>query len=154
MRPSILALWTAAVLSPAAHAIGQAQISRMTKPAPPTDCSAGIANPPAAYSSFLSTDAAAYLWFYIIDMDAGEVVSTEYYTPSGQLYVPVSGAFEPLSHAGNWCFADVPLDIAGHPPSSLPGQWTVKVKDNGAVMFTLTFTISASIPGSAVTGYG
>ena len=151
MRP--LSLIWAAVLAPAAFAIGQPQIYRMTKPAPPSDCSAAIANPPPAYTTFSTTDAAAYLWFYVTGMELGEVVATEYYTPSGQYYTPISGTFDPVSRPGTWCFADLPLDIASHPPASLPGQWTVKVKDNGVLLFTLTFTISTGNTSGVPTGY-
>ena len=115
----------------------------MTKPAPPA-CATAVANYPAAYTTFSTTDTEAYLWFYVTGANTGDVFATEYYTPAGQYYQDASGPFNPLTSGGNWCFVDLPFQIAGYPPASLPGTWTVLGKYNGATIFTLQFTIGAA----------
>jgi uncharacterized protein (TIGR03437 family) len=120
--------------------------------APPASCGAALTNPPAPVTSFLTTDAQAYLWFYVTGVNAGDVASSEYYTPSGQLYGPASGSWDAVSQAGNYCFLDAPFTIAGAAPALLPGLWTIQGKLNGTLLFTLTFTIApAESQGTTVT---
>ena len=118
----------------------------MTKPAPPA-CAEALATNPPSYASFSVTDPAAYLWFYVTRANAGDVFATEYYTPSGALYAPTSGAFEPLDTGGNWCFLDRPFEIAGAAPATMTGTWTVVTRYNGGVLFTIKFDIAP--PGQA-----
>jgi len=120
----------------------------MTKPKPPA-CAVASVTPPPAFTNFSTTDTEAYLWFYVTDVTAGDVFASQYYTPGGQVYAPTSGAWNPTSSSGNWCFIDTAFGIAGQTPATLPGAWTVKVTYNGAPFFTLTFTITA--PGGGGT---
>jgi len=144
MRRLLMTLAIVAALAPQnAHATMQLVKYLMTKPAPPA-CATAVANYPTAYTTFSTTDPAAYLWFYVTGANAGDVFSTEYYTPGGQYYVDASGPFTPLSSAGNWCFVDLPFEIAGYIPASMPGIWTVLGKYNGTTIFTLQFTIVAA----------
>lgn len=114
----------------------------MTKPKPPA-CAQAAVNYPPEYTTFSTTDTEAYLWFFVTGASVGEVYSTEYYTPSGQFFPDISGAFDPIDSAGSWCFTDPPLYIAGQKPASLPGTWTVRGLLNGSVIFTLNFTITS-----------
>jgi hypothetical protein len=125
----------------------------MTKPRPSDDCNATSAHYPPTYSSFASTETEAYLWFYVTGLNAGDVFSTEYYMPDGQFYTAPSDDFDPVSEGGNWCFTDVAFKIAGYPPASAPGTWTVKVKYNRVQLFQLTFKITPGGTGGSVTGY-
>jgi uncharacterized protein (TIGR03437 family) len=102
-----------------------------------------LSNPPAAASNFLTTDPQAYLWFVIVGVQLGDVASTEYYTPSGQLYAPASDSFPASTLTGSVCFTDAPLLIAGTAAASQPGTWRVLGKLNGQQIFSLTFTIGA-----------
>ena len=109
----------------------------MTKPAPPSDCSQ-----PPAFTTFSTTDEAAYLWFLATGALKGDVFATEYYDPAGLFYAAASGSWDPLAEDGDYCFTDVPFYIAGYPPASKPGTWTVIGRLNGGQIFELTFTIT------------
>ena len=136
------------------HATMQVPYHLMTKPKPAEICPTSSASYPPGYTTFSTTDTEAYLWFFAMGANAGDVFSSEYYTPSGQFYPGPSGAFDPLDHAGDWCFLDPAFKIAGNPPALLPGVWTVKVKYNGAQVFSLSFTITAASGGGTGAGYG
>lgn len=115
-RLTLTALFLLILTPRLTQATPQAQYYMMTKPAPPTSCSAALASLPTAYTTFATTEKAAYLWFYVTGVNAGDVFATEYYTPAGQIYTYTSGSFDPLPTAGNWCLTDVPFEIAGFPP--------------------------------------
>jgi uncharacterized protein (TIGR03437 family) len=137
----------------------QVQLSLMTRAKPPT---CDITAPPTAATVFYPTDAQAYLWFYVNNVAVGDVFSSEYYTPSGQFYGGPSGAWIASATSGSQCYTDAAFNIAGATPATTPGIWTVKVKLNGNLLFTLTFTISnpnctysisgGSLPVSATAG--
>ena len=134
------------------HATMQVPYHLMTKPKPAEICPTSSASYPPSYTTFSATDTEAYLWFFVMGANAGDVFSSEYYTPSGQFYPGPSGAFDPLDHAGDWCFLDPAFKIAGNPPALQPGGWTVKVKYNGAQIFIVTFTITAATGGGTGSG--
>ena len=115
------------------------QLYMMTLAIPAT-CS--LSNPPTAASAFAPTVPQAYLWLYVSNDAVGDVLSSEYYTPSGQLYGAPGGSWNAASTAGDHCFPDSPFQIAGAGPATMPGVWTVKVRLNGQLVFTLNFTIS------------
>lgn len=141
MRRAILLFLLALLTIPLAYSTGpQVQYYVMTMPEPQS-CGGASITPPPAYTTFQPTVSEAYLWFYITGMRVGDVVETAYYTPSGAYYSATSGAFPPIDQAGDYCFTDMPFEIAGAPPASMPGQWTVKAMLNGSTLFTLTFTI-------------
>ncbi len=110
----------------------------------PVACAQAIANVPAPVTTFQSTDPQAYLWFYVEGILAGDVVASEYYTPSGDYYAPASGPWLAVDESGDYCFTDVPMPIAGAAPATLPGVWKVRGSLNGQTLFELTFTIVAA----------
>ncbi|MBS1856607.1 MAG: VWA domain-containing protein [Acidobacteria bacterium] len=115
-----------------------------TKPAP--SMSSCPPNPyPTPVSSFATTDPAVYLWFQVSGARLNDVFSAEYYTPSGSLYAPSSGAWDPVDTPGDYCFADM-VPIAGAAPASLTGTWSVVVKYNAGVLFILKFDIGGATP--------
>ena len=137
----------------------QVQSYMMLKTKPATCDSSNL---PTAVTTFLTTDTQAVLWFLVNNVAVGDVFASEYYTPSGQFYSPTSGPWGPSSTAGSTCLNDAPFLIAGAAPASQPGIWTVKVKVNGQLLFTLPFTIAGPTPctysisggSSAVSGSG
>src|SRR5579864_7486467 len=143
---SCLLLMTAVACTGAAATI-QNYMMLKTQPAACTP-----ATPPTPVTTFLTTDTNAYLWFYVTSVNSGDIVSSAYYAPSGDLYAAAGGAWDPLVSGGNYCFTDAAFQIAGAPPALLPGVWTVKVKLNGVQLFALTFTIStAASTGTTLT---
>ena len=110
----------------------------------PGDCDSAVDSTLTPVTTFLTTDAKAYLWFYVTGTNTGDVVVTDYYSPNGQLYAPASGPWQPLPSGGNTCFKEWSLQIAGATPATMLGQWTVKATYNGTPLFTLTFTIAAA----------
>jgi hypothetical protein len=110
----------------------------------PGDCNTAANSTLTPVTTFLTTDARAYLWFYVTGTQAGDVAATSYYSPNGQLYSQAGGPWQPLPSGGNTCFKEWNLQIAGAAPATMPGQWTVKATYNGAPLFTLTFTIAAA----------
>jgi hypothetical protein len=108
----------------------------------PTGCSA-----PPKSTSFLPTTTDAWLWFDVANASTGDQATANWYSPSGSLYT--SASWTPVSSPGEWCFWD-PLSIAGAPPASQPGTWSVKVYWNSSLLFTLPFTIDYSTAPSLV----
>lgn len=136
-----LALFTTAFTIAPGHVASTPQVkSYMMTRNKPSTCD--INTPPVAATAFLSTDPQALLWFYVTGVQVGDVASSEYYTPSGQLFGPASGPWDAATSAGAKCFTDVPLKIAGDQAATMLGTWTVKAKMNGQLLFTSTFTIS------------
>lgn len=113
----------------------------MTKSVPPT----GQCEPaPTATSTFSTADTEAILFFLVPDARAGDVASSEWRDPSGSVYTAggaIGGPWAPLAQTASTCFKER-LTIAGKPPASQPGTWTVTVTWNGAQLFTLRFTIT------------
>jgi hypothetical protein len=119
----------------------------------PGDFTTFLTNPPAAVTSFLTTDAHVAIAVAVTGAQIGDVISVDYVMPSGQ----VSSA---LSHSWNALTADnmgqpfnMVLDmlpIAGQLPASTPGQWSAKFYYHPAstttrtLLTTLTVTIGAS----------
>jgi len=110
----------------------------------PGDCNTAVNSTLTPVTTFLTTDARAYLWFYITGTQAGDVAATSYYSPNGQLYSQAGGPWQPVPSGGNTCFKEWNLQIAGAAPATMPGQWTVQATYNGAPLFTLTFTIAGA----------
>ncbi len=117
-------------------------VSYMTTKSAPSMSSCPPSPLPTAATSFSTSDQAVYMWFYVTGAKLGDILSSEYYTPSGSLYGPSSGAWDPVNPAGDYCFSDT-VHVAGASPASLPGTWSVIVKYNGGVLFTLKFDITS-----------
>jgi uncharacterized protein (TIGR03437 family) len=107
----------------------------VTKAVDTSGCSA-----PTAATAFFTTDPAVYLWFSVAGASAGDAASANWYGPDGSVYA--SSSWNPVASAGGWCFS-ANESIAGYPPASKPGNWSVRVLWNGSALFTLNFTISA-----------
>ena len=118
----------------------QVVYSRMLR-SMPAPCS--FENPPANVTTFLSTDAEAYLWLAIDNVKIGDVLALETFNPAGAKYATWSFPWLPSSYSGRVCFPSSALKIAGAAPASLPGAWVMKLTMNGAPLLTLTFTIQA-----------
>jgi len=120
---------------------------------PPPPCPTAYSNPPQGYTTFLTTDQQAILWFTVSDAKAGDIAVSEYYTPAGQYYGVTSGEWSPVREAGNLCFEDVPFRIAGELPARNPGVWRVRIIYNNQVLTELSFTVQApGGGGTPVTG--
>jgi sugar lactone lactonase YvrE len=107
----------------------------------PSTCT--FSSPPASVTAFPSTAARAYVWFSIYGVRVGDVFRIDYYTPSGTLYTPRSGSYQPEDEAGDFCLNE-PFPIAGTEVAAMPGVWTVRAYLNQAPLFTLTFTIQGA----------
>ncbi len=111
----------------------------MTKdPTPPTGGGCPI---PSAATEFLASDTKAMVWFLLAGTKPDDRAKAEWYSPDGRLHT--SSEWDPLVEGGERCFWAW-LNIAGERAASLPGQWTVKVSYNGALIFSLPFRIVPS----------
>ena len=127
-----LTLLLAAVVSAAAPAtITKAMVTK-------TDPDLGT---PLPATSFLTTDARAYVYVCLSGVKAGDVLSVTYYNPTNAPYEKASGAWEPASRDGDFCIIDDYFSIAGDVPAGTPGEWSVLVYNNGAYLATLVFQI-------------
>jgi uncharacterized protein (TIGR03437 family) len=104
---------------------------------------------PAAATAFSTTDQSVWLWFNVTGANAGDVPSATWYSPNGAAYN--SGSWTPVASAGTWCYW-WSMDVAGNPPASSPGNWSVRVSWNGSALFSLNFTILAPAVLSISTG--
>ena len=115
-------------------------VRAVTLAALPTSCS----NLGTAVTSFAATDARVVLVFTVSGHKAGDVASVDYVTPSGQVYAPASGPWEPVGSeeaaSASFCLLDQ-FKIAGTSVAAMPGAWSAKIYWNGAVLTTLPFTI-------------
>jgi hypothetical protein len=92
----------------------------------------------------LTTDNQAVVWFLVNNANTGDQAVANWYTPTGTLYS--SYPWSPVASAGSTCLWNS-INIAGNPPASQPGTWSVAVTWNGAALFTLTFTIQPTSSG-------
>ena len=160
MSHSKIVLVFLSLIPPTLWATPQVTQALMTKTLPTQNCSVT----PTAASTFAPTDSVAYLWFTALNLNAGDVISTAFFTPSGQWYSAAGVQFQALPTAGNYCFTDGSFQIAGYPPASTPGVWAAYIYDNGLGVASVNFTItgttctysvspaSASVSASAGTG--
>ena len=112
------------------------------------DTSGGCSAPTPA-TAFLTTDQRVWVWFNVTGANTGDVASATWYYPDGTAYK--SGNWNAVTSSGSWCFP-WSIDIAGNPPASSPGNWSVRVSWNGSSLFTLNFTIGASAPSISASG--
>lgn len=104
---------------------------------------------PTPATAFLTTDQSVWLWFNVTGANAGDVASATWYSPNGAAYNSTS--WNPLASAGTWCYWSS-INVAGYPPASSPGNWSVHVSWNGSALFSLNFTILAPTVLSISTG--
>ncbi len=95
---------------------------------------------PTSKNAFLTTDASVYAWFTYNGVQTGDVFTFNWIHPSGAVdsYQPTTT----LTFSGSGCTAWA-FGIAGQEAATEPGPWQAKVFRNGALLFTLPFTISA-----------
>ena len=125
-----------------------------SKVAPPTtSCTA----PTSTSTTFLTTDTALYFYFEVSSLNAGDYLEVAFYTPSGQYYDPAYNRWN-IPSSGNYCpnTNSYPLWIAGNPPATMSGTWTVEIFYNGNynaafAKGTFTITSSGSTGGPSVT---
>lgn len=97
---------------------------------------------PATVSNFAPGSKAVYLYFVVDNVAQNDSLTDIWVSPQGSQYV--SNSWGPAS--GTVCFSDR-MDIAGSPPSGMPGTWTVQIYVNQKLLTTAQFTIgSASLP--------
>src|ERR1035437_2307416 len=104
---------------------------------------------PTPATAFLTTDQSVWLWFNVSDAKAGDIASATGYYPSGTAYQ--SATWDAVPSSGARCFW-WPISIAGNPPSSSPGNWSIRVSWNGSSLSTRNFTIGASGPSISAGG--
>src|ERR1035441_5430363 len=104
---------------------------------------------PTPATTFLTTDQSVWVWFNVSDAKAGDVASATANYPSGTTYQSVT--WDSVPSGGDRCFW-WPVNIAGNPPASSPGNWSIRVSWNGSSLFTLNFTIAASAPSISAGG--
>ncbi len=97
---------------------------------------------PAPATSFLPTDARAYVWFNVSNTAAGDRPSMEWFAPDGTVHQ--TGEWQPVASAGGWCFWGS-MPIAGATAAAKRGNWRVRVAWNATELFTLPFTIDSPI---------
>lgn len=129
----------------------QVLFSMMTRDNP-ASCDPNI--PPASETNFLSTDVLATLWFSVANVQSGDSVNSDFYTPSGQLYSAANANWGSLSTAPSTCFWNARLRIAGNQPASMPGTWTARVSYNGQPLFTLAFNIGSNGGVTSASDFG
>lgn len=106
---------------------------RVTTQAPPA---AGCVVP-GAVTSFPTSDATVYLYF-AATVTAGDTLSNDWLAPDGTKVTGDSWSPE----AGDFCFTGASLTIGGLAASKL-GSWQARVYDNGTLLFTVPFTVTA-----------
>ena len=130
---------TSGKLSPAASlsinpATGVSFANQRVSSQAPT--AAGCSPPPAA-SSFLTPGGAVYLYFEAI-VPPGATLSADWISADGTVVSPNQW------NTASACFSSF-LTIAGLPPAML-GSWQARVFANGALLFSVPFTVSATAP--------
>jgi hypothetical protein len=128
---------TASDLTAVLPIVANAEMSKST-PASGSACTA-----PSPAGGFMPTDSQSALWFQLNWANVDDSLTASWYAPNGSLYTTYS--WTPVATPGAQCFWDA-MNIAGNPPASQPGAWSVAVTLNGSSLFTLQFTIGAIVP--------
>jgi uncharacterized protein (TIGR03437 family) len=108
---------------------------RVSTQAPPADGSC-VAPPPV--TSFSTTDNTVYLYFFGV-VTAGDTLKADWIGPDGT--ISTVGPWP--SATGPHCFDSRSLSI-GNLPASRLGSWQVRLSNNGNVLFTVPFSVSAA----------
>lgn len=114
----------------------------MTKSVPTSGC-----QPPTPATTFLTSDAGAYVWFNVSNASVGYFPIFEWHFPNFSVYKS-DAPWSPVTAPGSYCYW-AKLDIAGQSPASSPGRWSVSVFSAGTLyrnpfsLFYLYFDIQA-----------
>jgi uncharacterized protein (TIGR03437 family) len=106
-------------------------------------------NVPPLSLVFAPTDAEAYTYTIIQDLNQGDVVTEEYFTPTGSLYSGAGGTFTSVLNGGFQGFCDTAtsgLKIFGNPPATTPGTWNVNIYVTSAEDSTHTPVLIITVP--------
>jgi len=101
--------------------------------------------PPPSMTSFLTTDAAVYLYFEATTTLSDQITS-DWLAPDG---AALTGGDWNLA-SGNYCYTSASLGISSSTPENRLGLWHARVYANGTLLFAVPFTISA--PGTGPYG--
>ena len=106
----------------------------------------GQCNTPAQVTSFSATSSLVWLNFSVNGANIGDTFKMSFNRPDGVNYTSQTAV---SSYSGGECFSEF-IYVAGYPPASYPGVWTVQTFWNQSTkpLFTLAFTIT---PASALT---
>ena len=99
------------------------------------------AAPPGA-SAFSTTAGTLYLYFSAT-VTPGDSLTYDWVAPNGSELPAFGGSWGPSS--GATCFTGAKLAVKDIPISPV-GSWQVRVFDNGSLLFSVPFTISAPVP--------
>jgi hypothetical protein len=98
---------------------------------------------PVVKSAFMTTDSSVDVWFTFDNGHVGDVLLINWIHPSGA--IDASQPTTTLNYNGSGCYMWM-IGIAGQQPANEPGNWQVRLLVNGAVAFTLPFTITLGPP--------
>jgi uncharacterized protein (TIGR03437 family) len=117
--------------------------AKMTAGALVTDSSGNpnLCATPVSKTAFLTSDPLVWVWFTYDGVQIGDVFSYNWVHPSG--VVDPDQPTSTVNFSGSGCSARS-FSIAGRQPAAEPGNWQVKVSRNGAVLFTLPFTVASA----------
>jgi pseudomonalisin len=103
----------------------------------------GSCSTPAQVSSFSETSSAVWLYFDVNGVNIGDSAAMSFIRPDGVVYATPTAT---SNSSGNVCFAAY-MDIAGYPPASYPGIWTIQTfwNQSATPLFSLNFAISAPL---------
>lgn len=107
---------------------------RVTTSAP---SNSGCTIPPSV-STFPTTDNTVYLYFEGV-VGTGDYLTNDWIAPDGTNLS--GGGWNPVS--GNYCFTGASLTITGTSSNRL-GNWQGRVLDNGAVVVSVSFTVTGN----------
>jgi len=98
---------------------------------------------PPSTSSFLTTDSTVYLYFEAT-VASSDGLTGDWLAPDGTSVAPASWN----SGAGYFCFTGSALSVSSLPAKQL-GGWQARIFDNGALLFSIPFTVSAPAASGA-----
>jgi uncharacterized protein (TIGR03437 family) len=119
------------------YTLGGATFSnqRVTTQTPPAgDCT----SLPPAVTSFLTTQGSVYL-FFDATVTTSDSLNNDWLAPDGT--VVAGTGWGPVS--GEYCFDNAPSLAISNLPTSQIGAWHARVWDNGSLLFSAPFTVSA-----------
>jgi len=118
---------------------------RVTTQAPPAS---GCVVPPSA-TTFQTTNKFIYLYFNAVVSNTDELTNN-WLAPDGTV---ISGT-QWGQQAGNFCFDNAPALAISNLPTARLGTWVARVYDNGTLLFSIAFTVSAPASSVTVTSIG
>ncbi len=153
----IAAAGTAAISVSSGGAISNTLYFTINPPAPPpvtlSDPRVTTAAPPASgcvlppsQNAFSTSSTTVYLYFAAV-VTAQDGLRNDWLAPDGSTVAGVS--WNP--QAGDFCFTGASLAI-GSLTSAKLGSWHARIYDNGTLLTSIAFTVSATASGPAITG--